>query len=319
MPDHLIALGLGYVLDLLLGDPSLLYHPVCIIGKYIGFAEKRLRARGGNLRRSAVFLTASTVLLTMACAAFVLFLLSLLGRLPLLVGMTLFDWMGLACKSLAVEAKGVEKALEQSVEKGRTQVARIVGRDTQSLSEEEIIKASVETVAENTTDGVVSPLLYVALGGPVLMWGFKAASTLDSMVGYLDEKYRDIGWSSAKLDDALNFVPARITSALMCAAAFLTGLDGRNAWRIVKRDHANHKSPNCAWSEAAAAGALHIQLGGTHNYFGKPVEKPTIGDNDRCAEISDIGRTNRLLYITALMAAALTLLVGWVVKIWIIG
>ena len=319
MPDHLIALGLGYVLDLLLGDPAWLYHPVCIIGKYIGFAEKRLRARGGNLRRSAVFLTASTVLLTMACAAFVLFLLSLLGRLPLLVGMTLFDWMGLACKSLAVEAKGVEKALEQSVEKGRTQVARIVGRDTQSLSEEEIIKASVETVAENTTDGVISPLLYAALGGPVLMWGFKAASTLDSMVGYLDEKYRDIGWSSAKLDDALNFVPARITSALMCAAAFLTGLDGRNAWRIVKRDHANHKSPNCAWSEAAAAGALHIQLGGTHNYFGKPVEKPAIGDNDRCVEISDIGRTNRLLYITALMAAALTLLVGWVVKIWIIG
>ena len=318
MPDHLIALGLGYVLDLLLGDPAWLYHPVCIIGKYIGFAEKRLRARGGNLRRSAVFLTASTVLLTMACAAFVLFLLSLLGRLPLLVGMTLFDWMGLACKSLAVEAKGVEKALEQSVEKGRTQVARIVGRDTQSLSEEEIIKASVETVAENTTDGVVSPLLYAALGGPVLMWGFKAASTLDSMVGYLDEKYRDIGWSSAKLDDALNFVPARITSALMCAAAFLTGLDGRNAWRIVKRDHANHKSPNCAWSEAAAAGALHIQLGGTHNYFGKPVEKPSIGDDDRHAERSDIGRTNRLLYMTALMAAALTLLVGWVVKTWII-
>ena len=319
MPDHLIALGLGYVLDLLLGDPAWLYHPVCIIGKYIGFAEKRLRARGGNLRRSAVFLTASTVLLTMACAAFVLFLLSLLGRLPLLVGMTLFDWMGLACKSLAVEAKGVEKALEQSVEKGRTQVARIVGRDTQSLSEEEIIKATVETVAENTTDGVVSPLLYAALGGPVLMWGFKAASTLDSMVGYLDEKYRDIGWSSAKLDDVLNFIPARITAVLLCAAAFLTGSDGRNAWRIVKRDHANHKSPNCAWSEAAAAGALHIQLGGTHNYFGKPVEKPTIGDNDRCAEISDIGRTNRLLYITALMAAALTLLVGWVVKIWIIG
>lgn len=302
LADHILALLAGYALDLLLGDPAWLYHPVRAIGKYISFMEKKLRARGGALRRSAVFLTASTTLLTMAAASAVLWLLSLLGRWPLFFGMALLDWMGLAVTGMAREARGVDRALASGVEMGRRQVARIVGRDTQGLSEEEIIKATVETVAENTTDGVVSPLLYAAIGGPVLLWGFKAVSTLDSMVGYLDEKYRDIGWSSARLDDALNYLPARVTGAMMCLAACITGLDGKNAWRILRRDHANHKSPNCAWSEAAAAGALHIRLGGTHDYFGKPVVKPFIGDDDRPAAREDIGRANRLLYATSALA-----------------
>ena len=304
MADHLLALGLGFLLDLLLGDPGWLYHPVCAIGKYIAFMEKRLRRRGGNLRRSAVALTASTVLLTVAVAATLLFLLGLLGRWPRLIGMALMDWLGIAVTSMAGEACRVEKALTSGVEAGRKQVARIVGRDTQNLSEAEIIKATVETVAENTTDGVISPLLYGAIGGPVLLWGFKAASTLDSMVGYLDEKYRDIGWASARLDDVLNFIPARITGAVMCLASRLTGLDGRNAWRILRRDHANHKSPNCAWSESAAAGAMHIQLGGVHDYFGKPVVKPTIGDDDRPPAREDIGRAIRLMYATTLLVMA---------------
>ena len=183
----------------------------------------------------------------------------------------------------------------------------------QELSEEEIVKATVETVSENTTDGVISPLIYAALGGPVLLWAFKAASTLDSMVGYLEEKYRDIGWSSAKLDDVLNYVPARITALLMCAAAYLTGLDGKNALRIVRRDHANHLSPNCAWSEAAAAGALHIRLGGTHTYFGKTVVKPTIGDADRPAVPEDITKANRLLYATGFLAVAVIALAGLII------
>lgn len=305
MPDRLLALVIGFGLDLLLGDPAWLLHPVCVIGRYIAFAEKRLRQRGGNLRVSAVVLTASTVLLTMAAAALLLWGLGMLGRVPHLAGMALLDWLGIAVTCMAKEARGVKRALQRSVEDGRRQVARIVGRDTQSLNEEEIIKATVETVAENTTDGVISPLLYAALGGPVLLWGFKAASTLDSMVGYLDERYRDIGWSSAKLDDVLNWIPARVTALLLCLGAFLMRLDARNAWRIVLRDHANHKSPNCAWSEAAAAGALHIQLGGTHNYFGKPVEKPTIGDHDRPAERADIDRANRLLYAASLLMLAL--------------
>ena len=299
MADHLLALALGFLLDLLLGDPAWLYHPVCAIGRYIAFMEKRLRRRGGNLRRSAVVLTASTVLLTMAVTAALLGLLSLWGRWPGLIGMAVMDWLGIAVTSMAREARGVEKALASGVAAGRKQVARIVGRDTQNLSEDDVIRATVETVAENTTDGVISPLLYGAIGGPVLLWGFKAASTLDSMVGYLDEKYRDIGWSSARLDDVLNYIPARITGAVMCLAAWLTGMDGKNAWRILRRDHANHKSPNCAWSESAAAGALHIQLGGVHDYFGKPVVKPTIGDSERTPERRDIGRAIRLLYGTS--------------------
>ena len=293
------ALIAGYLLDLLLGDPEWLYHPVRLIGGLISRLEKRLRARGGNLRRSAVILTVTTVLVTMAVTAGILVLLQQLGRIPLFIGMALLDWMGIAVTCMAKEARGVGKALEKGLPEARKQIARIVGRDTQNLSGEEIIKATVETVAENTTDGVISPLFWALLGGPVLLWGFKAANTLDSMVGYMDEKYRDIGWSSAKLDDILNYIPARLTALLMILAAFLTGMDGPNAFRIVRRDHANHKSPNCAWSEAAAAGALHIQLGGTHEYFGKPVEKPTIGDADRPAEREDIRRANRLLYVTS--------------------
>jgi len=312
MQDFMLALTVGFFLDLLLGDPEWLYHPVRLIGKYISFMEKKLRQRGGNLRKSAVLLTASTVIFTMAAVALILFLLSLLGRWPCLIGMALLDWMGLAMTSMAREARGVQNALKRGLEAGRRQVARIVGRDTANLSAEEVVKAAVETVAENTTDGVISPMVYALIGGPVLLWGFKAASTLDSMVGYLDEKYRDIGWSSARLDDVLNFVPARLTAGLMILAAYILRLDGKNAARIVRRDHANHKSPNCAWSEAAAAGALHIQLGGTHDYFGKPVYKPTIGDDDRPADSADIGKTVRLLFGSAglmlFLLAVLTLI-----------
>ena len=168
----------------------------------------------------------------------------------------------------------------------------------------------METVAENTTDGVISPLFYAAIGGPVLLWGFKAANTLDSMVGYLDAHYRDIGWSSAKLDDVLNYIPARLTALLMCISAWVCGLDGKNALRIVLRDHRNHKSPNCAWSEAAAAGALRVQLGGTHDYFGKPIEKPTIGDDDRPICPADIGQAKKLLYGTSILMMALTVLMA---------
>ena len=300
---NLAAMLIGFMLDLCIGDPEGWPHPVIWIGKYISFMEKKLRARGGNLRRGAVWLTASTVLLSMAATAVVLFVLSALGKIPLLIGMGLIAWTCISAKCLAKEGRGVSQALRISLERGRKQVGRIVGRDTSCLSEEEIIKATVETVAENTTDGVIAPMLYLILGGPILAMGFKAASTLDSMVGYLDEKYRDVGWSSAKLDDVLNYVPARLTGLMLCLVAPLCRLDGRNALRILKRDHANHLSPNCAWSEAAAAGALHVQLGGTHMYFGKPVEKPTIGDDDRPVESDDILRTNRLLYASACLLA----------------
>lgn len=313
---NIAALLVGFVLDLMIGDPEGWTHPVIWIGKWISFMEKKLRKRGGNLRRSALLLTASTVLLSMAVTAAVLGILALIHKAVLFAGMCIVSWWCLSARCLEVEAKGVYKALGVSVEEGRTQVSRIVGRDTTELSEEEIVCATVETVAENTTDGVISPMLYLTIGGPVLAMGFKAASTLDSMVGYLDEKYRDIGWSSAKFDDVLNYAPARICGWLMCIGAFFVRLDGKNAVRIMKRDHANHLSPNCAWSESAAAGAMHIQLGGTHTYFGKVVEKPTIGDDDRPVEKHDILRANRLLYVASTLMAAIAALAG--AMIWLI-
>lgn len=310
--DFYWALLAGCALDLLMGDPAWLYHPVCIIGKYISWCEKKLRARGGDLRRSAVLLTASTVLITTAAAGLLVFLSGLLGRVPRLIVMALLDWMGLSAKCLAQEAVGVEKALGRGIEAGRRQVARIVGRDTAALSEREVVCATIETVAENTTDGIISPMVYGLLGGPVFMWAFKASSTLDSMVGYLDEKYRDIGWSSAKLDDVWNYLPARLTGCLLSLGAALCGLDGKSAFRIMRRDHRNHKSPNCAWSEAAAAGALHVQLGGTHLYFGKPVAKPTIGDDLRAPKREDIRATVRMMYAASGLMLALQTILVWV-------
>lgn len=309
--DFYWALLAGCALDLLLGDPAWLYHPVCIIGKYISWCEKKLRARGGDLRRSAVLLTASTVLVTTAAAGLLVFLSGLLGCVPRLIVMALLDWMGLSAKCLAQEAVGVEKALGRGIEAGRRQVARIVGRDTAALSEREVVCATIETVAENTTDGIISPMVYGLLGGPVLMWAFKASSTLDSMVGYLDEKYRDIGWSSAKLDDVWNYLPARLTGCLLSLGAALCGLDGKSAFRIMRRDHRHHKSPNCAWSEAAAAGALHVQLGGTHLYFGKPVAKPTIGDDLRAPKREDIRATVRMMYAASGLMLALQTILVW--------
>ena len=313
---NIAALLVGFVLDLIIGDPEGWTHPVIWIGRWISFMEKKLRKQGGNLRKSALVLTASTVLLTMAVTAAALGVLALIHKAALFAGMCIISWWCLSTKCLAVEAKGVYRALGVSVEKGRSQVARIVGRDTTELSAEEIICATVETVAENTTDGVIAPMLYLALGGPVLALGFKAASTLDSMVGYLNEKYRDIGWSSAKLDDVLNYIPARICGWLMCIGACFVGLDGKNALCIMRRDHANHLSPNCAWSESAAAGAMHIQLGGTHTYFGKVVEKPTIGDDDKPVEKRDILRANRLLYVSSVMMVLIAVLAG--AMIWLI-
>ena len=301
MKERFAALALALLLDWILGDPARLPHPVVFIGRYIAGAERHLRRRDGDLRRSAVVLTVSTVAIGMAVAAVLTALTSLLPGPWRIAAAALLLWPGLAARSMVSEAEGVRRALGQGLKAGRERLSRIVGRDTADLAEEEVICAAVETVAENTTDGVTSPMIWALLGGPVLLWGFKAASTLDSMVGYLDERYRDIGWSSARLDDVLNFIPARLTGLLMCLSAQLCGLDGRNALRILVRDHANHLSPNCAWTEAAAAGALHIRLGGTHTYFGKTVVKPAIGDGDRPPERADIRRACRLLIVTSLL------------------
>lgn len=313
MTGRLWALALAFLLDLAIGDPAWLPHPVRLIGRYIAWAEGRLRAGCRRLRLGAVALALSAVLPCALAAALAEWLLGLWGPAPLMAGRVVMAWWGLSAGSLALEARWVRRALDQGLDQGRRQVARIVGRDTGQLSQEEVVKATVETVAENTTDGVVAPMLYFALGGPALLWAFKAASTLDSMVGYLDEKYRDIGWFSARLDDAFNFLPARLAGPLMALCAFPLfplGLKGGRAWAVLVRDHKNHLSPNCAWTESAAAGALGIQLGGSHRYFGKVVVKPAIGDALRPAQPRDIFRMNALMLLTSLLALALILLAG---------
>ena len=302
MPIHIYALLAGAALDLLIGDPEWFPHPVRLVGKFVAFAEKRARRGDPSpkiLRRRGAVLAACTVLLTAGAAAGILYLLGLWGFWPRFVGMALLSWTCLSARNLADEAEGVRRALEASLPAGRARVSRIVGRDTDGLDEREVLCATIETVAENTTDGVISPMLYLALGGPVLGLAFKAASTLDSMIGYLDERHRDVGRFAAKADDVWNYIPARLTALAMCLSAFMLGLDGRRAFRTVRRDHANHLSPNCAWSEAAAAGALGVRLGGDHTYFGKLVRKPTIGDDVRPPVGEDIRRVNKLMYLSA--------------------
>lgn len=192
----------------------------------------------------------------------------------------------------------------QTLEEARKAVSMIVGRDTQSLTETGVTKAAVETVAESTSDGIIAPMFYMAIGGVPLMFLYKAINTMDSMLGYKNEKYLYFGRCAAKLDDAANFIPARISGCLMVAAAFLCGLDGKNAWKMFRRDRRNHASPNSAHTESAMAGALNVQLAGDAWYFGKLYKKPFIGDDIRPIECEDICRADRLMYGTAILGAA---------------
>lgn len=215
-----------------------------------------------------------------------------------------------AVKSLKTESDKVYQALTgEGLEAGQRAVSMIVGRDTGELDEKGVIKAAVETVAENTSDGVVAPMFYMVMGGAVLGFAYKAINTMDSMVGYKNEKYRYFGTAAAKLDDVVNYLPARISAWLMIVATFITGYDGKNAYRIYRRDRHNHQSPNSAQTESVMAGALDVQLAGSAYYFGKLYEKPTIGDAKREVEVSDIRRSHRLLYGTAWLALLLFLAV----------
>lgn len=208
----------------------------------------------------------------------------------------------LATKSLKTESEKVYVALkEKGLSAGRKAVSMIVGRDTKNLTEEGVTKAAVETVAENTSDGIIAPMFYMMIGGAVLGFTYKAVNTMDSMVGYKNEKYLYFGTAAAKLDDVVNYIPARLSAWFMIGAAFFTKMDYKDALRIYRRDRKNHKSPNAAQTEAVMAGALNVQLAGNAWYFGKMYEKPTIGDNLRPVETEDIGRSHKLLFGTAVI------------------
>jgi adenosylcobinamide-phosphate synthase len=300
----------AFLLDAVVGDPYWLPHPIRWIGNLIGFLDRRLRkcfpaSPTGELLGGTV-MALIVLLVSFGCAALLLTLCKQVNfALYWAVSVLLCCYM-LAPRSLTVESGKVQHALENgTLEEARHAVSMIVGRDTACLDRAGVARAAVETVAENTSDGVIAPLLFMALFGPVGGVVYKAVNTMDSMVGYQNERYQYWGRFAAKLDDLLNFLPARISGVLMCAAAVLLRMDGKQAWKIFCRDRMNHKSPNSAQTEAACAGALQLQLGGSNYYFGTLVEKPTIGDPVREVTPQDIGRANRLMYGTALLALAL--------------
>lgn len=314
---RILVILLGVLLDLLLGDPKCIYHPVRGIGKLIEGLETLIR-KGFPKNRKGEFLGGLLLVLLVCGVSFGIpvVLLQLCDRIWKPAGFLLESFWCfrlLAMRSLRTESRKVyDRLVNGTLEEARYAVSMIVGRDTINLTPQEVAKAAVETVAENSSDGVIAPLFYIALGGVPLMFFYKAVNTMDSMIGYKNESYLFFGRCAARLDDLVNFVPARISGLLMAAAAFPAGLDGKNAFRIFFRDRRKHASPNSAQTEAAMAGALRVQLAGNAYYFGKLVEKPVIGDPLRQIEPEDILRANRLLYWTgglAVLAGTTALLV----------
>lgn len=303
----LLAVCIGFLLDLLLGDPRWLYHPVRIIGNGISLAEKMLRALFPKTKKGERIAGGVLVLIiTGFSVALPLGILYLGYRWNFWLGLAVETFMCyqlLAARSLRDESKKVYDALKTGdMEKSRQAVSMIVGRDTRSLTEEGVTKAAVETVAENTSDGIIAPLFYMMIGGAVGGFAYKAINTMDSMVGYKNEKYQYFGTAAALLDDVVNYIPARISGWLMVLAAYLLNMNGKNAKKIYLRDRTQHASPNSAHTEAVMAGALEIQLAGDAWYFGDLHKKPYIGDPIRKVEPEDILRSHRLMYATSVLA-----------------
>ena len=308
MKYSILALIIGFTLDLIFGDPRWLYHPICVIGNLIAFLEKRIRklfpkSEKGELAGG----TLEVLLVCLFSFGVPLIVIRILYRYIPVAGFvleTIWCYQLFAAKCLRTESMKVYDRLKNgTIEEARYAVSMIVGRDTQSLTETGVTKAAVETIAESTSDGIIAPMFYMALGGVPLMFLYKGINTMDSMLGYKNEKYLYFGRCAAKLDDVANFIPARIAGCLMVAASFLAGLDGKNAWKMFRRDRRNHASPNSAHTESAMAGALNVQLAGDAWYFGKLYKKPFIGDANRPVEIEDIPRANRLMYATAILGA----------------
>ncbi len=303
---------IAVILDLLLGDPRWLPHPVVGIGKFISALEKVLRRVFRNDRVGGIVLLIVTVGCVLGSTYVVL---RAAYAVHLWIGWAVSAWLSYTClaaRSLHRESKSVaDRLIAGDLEGARRYLSRIVGRDTGHLDEPEIWRALVETVAENTSDGVIAPLFYLMIGGPALGLAYKAINTLDSMVGYKNERYGRFGWASARFDDLANWLPARITGILMVSAAPLVGLSGRNALRVMLRDGGNHSSPNSGIPEAAAAGAMGVRLGGTNRYFGVAVDKPTIGDMENKLSIDSYRGVIRLMY-----GSTTLLLILWGAVMW---
>ena len=312
-----VAIFIALLLDWLIGDPYSWPHPVKLIGNFI-YACLKLE----NLKSKCPFLFGillgfSTVTLTVSITYGILWGASQLHPILYWIAWIYLAYTCLATRSLAFEALKVYKAVQSgSIEQARYQVGMIVGRETNHLSIPEICNATIETVAENASDGVIGPLLCLFLGGPVLAMGYKAINTLDSMVGYKTAKYRKIGFVSAKMDDLVNLIPARLTWFFMLASARILQLDFRNALKIGWRDRYQHASPNSAFPESVVAGALGIQLGGAHVYHGELISKPTIGDPVRNVEAEDILTSISMLYMTTTVSTFVLSIIYFILVIY---
>lgn len=313
----LLAWGIAWMLDFIIGDPPTWPHPVRWIGNLINILQRIIRRychSDAALRASGAVMWLIVVGGTWSLTAGVLALATVIH--PWL-GWVVEVWMiftVLAGRSLAMAAREVEKPLRLGdIPTSRQKLSWIVGRDTTQLQAEQIKRAVVETVAENTVDGIIAPLFFLMLGGAPLAMAYKAVNTLDSMVGYKQQKYRAIGMVSARMDDVANYIPARLSWLLLSIAAFLCRNDGTRALHIGWRDRYNHSSPNCGWAEAPVAGALGIRLGGPNDYFGERVEKPWIGDARRTITIDDISQTIRLMWVASTLALVLFAMLRWLV------
>lgn len=309
----------AYIIDLIIGDPEWYPHPVRLIGKTIEYLDTKLRniAKSDKAEKTAgFFLCGITVLTTFLTAYLLLYLSNLISTYLKYIINVILIYTCLATKDLAKSANKVyEHLLDGNLIEARKKLSYIVSRDTEKLNAKEISRGVIETVAENISDGIIAPLFYAFIGGAPLALAYKAASTLDSMVGYKNEKYINIGFASAKLDDILNFIPARITGLLVVMASFFAGYDYKNGLKILKRDRLKHESPNSAHGEAAMAGVLNIKLGGLNYYFGKPEIKLQLGDGENEIEIEHIKDSIKLMYVTSFLG----LIMFFIIKILIIN
>ena len=319
---HMTALICGILLDQIIGDPYFMPHPIRDIGRFIMVLEKKLLGETKGVenrdpkgeKRRGILTWFIVILTTLLFSTLIVVGAYMINKYLGIVVESILTCYILAARSLCKESMAVSKELQKGdIPGARYKLSMIVGRDTAELSEEEIIKAAVETVSENTSDGVIAPLIYTAIGGPILGFLYKAVNTMDSMLGYKNDRFKDFGFFAAKADDVFNYLPSRISALFMIAGAFVLRLfsesyDPKGAAKIWKRDRLNHKSPNSAQTESVCAGALGLKLGGPHLYGGVMVDKPFIGDEKRHAEVIDVARSNALMFMTEAVSVAIIVL-----------
>ena len=302
-----IKIWIAYILDLIFGDPQNIIHPVQIIGKMISLGEKiLLKEKSGSRYKffAGIILNIFVVSITYGLTCLIYKLSKTSGVFTLIEIYLMYTVFSV--NSLAREGNRVYNILKEGdIEKARKDLSYLVSRDTETMDEKMIIRSTMETISENTVDGIVAPMFYMFLGGLPLAMTYKAINTLDSMVGYKNEKYMDFGKFSAKIDDVANFIPARITGFLIVVASMILRYNYKNSLKMFIRDRKNHSSPNSAHAEASVAGALGVQFGGRVSYFGKEADKPTIGDKIKDFELEDIKKNIKIMYITSFLSLAI--------------